>query len=231
MKLYFTLLFLLLSQIGISQINQDKQLAFKKLLSQGEKAYAEQNFLLAKEIYTKVTDSISWNPEYWYNLAATELKLGENENACEAFYKIYELNHFKVIKQLREYCPNFRNETKYDIDEVDEKPKFIYKDKEYALIENNVLNPVYKSAIKKAFQKSSILREKASGSIYLFIHVNNNNEFSGTFLRADNKKEDNIIVKMEVMSILENTVTYISAKKDGTNVDLWNKWPCTIEIF
>lgn len=226
----FFLLSFLLSQIGISQTTKTNYNNLNKLLAQGEKAYAENNFILAKEIYTKVTDSIPWNHMYFYNLAAIELKLGETDNACEHFYKIYTLNDTKVIKYLREYCPNFRNETILTLDEVEEKPKFIYKDKEYPLIENNKLHPKYLSALDIAFKNSKILKEKMNGRSYLIIKVNKFNEFDGKILKAAAKKEDYKMVEMEIMSILKNMVTYISAKNNGSNVAIWDQWGLTISF-
>jgi hypothetical protein len=232
MKSSFLLLFLFLSQIGISQTTKTNYTNLKKLLAEGEKAYTENNFVLAKEIYTKVTDSVSWNHEYLYNLAAIELKLGETDNACEHFYKIYSLNDMKVVKYLAEYCPNFRGENLYSFEEVEEKPKFIYKDKEYPLIKNNNLNPVYISAINKAFNKSKILKEKASGRNFLSISINKHNEFTtGKIFKPASSKEDYDIVTTEIMFILKNTVTYIAAKNNGNNVDLWNKWDFLISVF
>ncbi len=230
MKLPFLLLFLLLSQIGISQTTQTNYTNLKKLLAEGEKAYSENNFVLAKEIYTKITDSVSWNHVYLYNLAATELKLGETDNACEHFYKIYSLNDMKVVKYLREYCPNFRNETVLTLDEAEEKTKFIFENKEYNLFANNKLNPLYLSVISKEFKKSKILKEKLSGKSYVLIKVNKHNEFDGKILKAAANKKDIIIVEMEMMDILKNMVPYISAKNQGANVEIWDKWLLTIDF-
>src|SRR4051812_6120587 len=153
MKLNF--LILLFTQIGISQTND-----YNQLLADGRKAFLDNNFILAKEIYTKATNINSKNKDSWYNLGASELKLGEKENACEHFYQAYLLNDVAVIKDIKEYCPNFRNGTILSIDEVEEKPKFIYDDKEFLLFEKNKLNSIYSKILAREFKNSKILNEK-----------------------------------------------------------------------
>lgn len=55
----------------------------------GEKAFLGNDFLLVKEIYTKKLNLDDENKTLWYNLGASELKLGENDNACEHFIKLF----------------------------------------------------------------------------------------------------------------------------------------------
>lgn len=217
MKLNF--LILLFTQIGISQTND-----FNQLLADGEKAFLDNNFILAKEIYTKATTINSKNKDSWYNLAASELNLGEKENACEHFYQAYLLDDGEALKNIKEYCPNFRNGTILSIDEVEEKPKFIYDDKEYLLLEKNNLNSVYLKILVRKFKNSKILREKVKGKVYVQIKINKYNAFEGKVIRVGAEEKDVEIVKTEIISILKNMVTYISAKNKGINVDLWDKW-------
>ncbi len=132
------LLFLIFTQICISQSVEGNQ-----LLIEGEKAFVEDNFLLAKEIYTKVTNLDKKNKDGWFNLGAVELKLEENDNACENFYQAYLLNDGEAVKIIKENCPDFRNGSIISIDDVEEKPKFIYKGKKYLFIINDQLNPKY----------------------------------------------------------------------------------------
>ena len=125
-------LFLLFSQIALCQ-----NAAVTKLIEDGNQAFSENNFALAKENFAKAANIDDNNQDIWYNLAAAELSLGEKDNACEHFYKAYLSGDGESLKNIKEYCPNFRNGTIMSVDNVDEKPKFIYKDKEYPLIENN----------------------------------------------------------------------------------------------
>lgn len=216
-----TLLFI--CQIGVSQ-----NVELNKLIEEGNNAFSANNFELAKATYTKATNIDSSNKDVWYNLAASELNLGEKNNACEHFYKAYLLNDGEALKNIKEYCPNFRNGTIMSIVDVEEKPKFIYEGKNYLLIENNSLNSIYLKILTKEFKKSKILKEKVKGKIYVQIGINENNAFSGKIYKVDVEDKDVEIVKIEIMSILKNMVTYISAKNKGINVDLWDKWALPI---
>jgi hypothetical protein len=123
------ILLLFLTQIALSQ-----NAGINKFLIEGEKAFLSNDFKLAKEIYTSVTLLDSLNKTAWYNIAACELSLGEKDNACEHFYKVYLLNDGAVLKDIKEHCPNFRNGTIMWMDNVDEKPKFIYEKKRTSFI-------------------------------------------------------------------------------------------------
>ena len=217
------LMLLFISQIGISQ-----NIELNKLIEEGNNAFSVSNFVLAKVTYTKATNIDSSNKDLWYNLAASELNLGEKDNACEHFYKAYLLNDGEALKNIKEYCPNFRNGTIMSLVDVEEKPKFIYEGKNYLLIENNSLNSLYLKILTKEFKKSKILKEKVKGKIYVQIGINENNAFSGKVYKVGAEDKDVEIVKMEIMSILKNMVTYISAKNKGVNVDLWDKWALPI---
>lgn len=161
------LLFLIFTQIGISQTSDVKQ-----LLIDGEKAFVEDNFLLAKEIYTKVINLDKENKDGWFNLGAVELKLEENHNACENFYQAYLLNDGEVVKIIKENCPNFRNGSIMSINDVTEKPKFIYKGKEYLFIVNDQLNPKYCNLINRELKSLKKLM-KYEGRIIIQFQINN----------------------------------------------------------
>jgi tetratricopeptide (TPR) repeat protein len=217
------LMLLFISQIGISQ-----NVELNKLIEEGNNAFSANNFVLAKATYTKATNIDLSNKDVWYNLAASELNLGEKDNACEHFYKAYLLNDGEALKNIKEYCPNFRNGTIMSMVDVEEKPKFTYEGTNYLLIENNSLNSLYLKILTKEFKKSKILKEKVKGKIYVQIGINENNAFSGKVYKVGAEDKNVEIVKMEIMSILKNMVTYISAKNKGVNVDLWDKWALPI---
>ena len=219
------IIFLFLSQIGFSQTVE-----LNKLIEEGNNAFSQSNFVLAKVTYTKATNIDSSNKDVWYNLAASELNLGEKDNACEHFYKAYLLNDGEALKNIKEYCPNFRNGKILSLSEAEEKPKFVYEGKDYLLIENNSLNSVYLKILTKEFKKSKILKEKVKGKIYVQIGINENNAFSGKVFKVGAEEKDVEIVKTEIMSILKNMVTYISAKNKGDSVDLWDKWSLPINF-
>lgn len=216
---------MLFSQIGFSQ-NTD----VNKLLIDGENAFSENNFNLAKNIYTNITTLDSSNKLAWYNLAISELKLGEQDNACEHFYKVYLLNDGGVLFDIKKYCPNFRNGTIVWLSDVDETPKFIYQENEYLLIDNKNINPVYLEILRKEVGKSRILKEKGKGKIYMEVHINELGIFDGKVLKVGAKEEDEAIVKMEVLRIFRSMVSYSPAKHNGKSVNIWEKWALPIDF-
>lgn len=214
MKLFL----LLFVQICFSQNNE-----LKKLLIDGEKAFLENDFLLAKEIYTKTISLDVENKNLWYNLGAAELKLGENDNACEHFYQAYLLNDGEAVKTIKENCPNFRNGSVMSLNDVEEKPKFIYGKKEYPLIIDNSFNPKYTSLLMSRLKFSTIM-SKYKGQVFVQFQINNLDSLDVQVLRVSGNEKEAEKIKEEVLSIFKNLVTYVSAKNKGVNVDLWEKW-------
>lgn len=213
MKLF--LLFFI--QICFSQNNE-----LKELLIDGEKAFLENDFVAAKDIYTKTVNIDIGNKNLWFNLAATELKLGENDNACEHFYQAYLLNDVEALKMIKENCPDFRNGSIMSINDVEEKPKFIYGKKEYPLIIDNSLNPKYSSVLMSRVKFSTIM-SKYKGRVFVQFKINKSGTLDTKIVSVSGDQKEAEIIKKEILSILNNLFTYVPAKNKGTNVDLWDK--------
>lgn len=220
MKLFL----MLLTQICFSQTN-----AIDELIIEGEKAYLDNNFLSAKEIYTKATSLYPNNKDFWYNLAGSELKLGEKNNACEHFYQAYFLNDGEALPLIKQNCPNFRNGSIMSLSDVEEKPKFIYKGKEYLLFEKNGINPKYFDILTNKFKNSRILTQNFRGHLYIQFKITANDSLDLKIngVTGDEKKVKEL--KDEINSIFNTMVIYVSAKNKGVNVDLWDKWAIPID--
>lgn len=215
MKRY--LFVLLFTQIAVSQTSE-----LYKLPAEAYKALSDKNYALAKEIYTECTRQYPDNKLYWYNLAISEINLGENTNACEHLYKAYLLNEPKLKDAILELCPNFRNGTIVSINEVDVMPKFIYEGEEFPVFEGNYsLSPAYRKILIKEMKKSRILKGKVEGIMVIQIMINRYGVFDGKVMKLNTAEKDVKIVKQEILSILRNMVKYIPAKKKGIDVDLW----------
>ncbi|MEN2487509.1 hypothetical protein AAYQ05_06890 [Flavobacterium sp. B11] len=225
MRFKLKILFLCFAQICVSQTVNINQ-----LFIDGEKAYSGSDFLLAKEIYTKITLEDPSNKDGWFNLAASKLKLGENENACEDFYQAYLLRDIEAQKIIQETCPNFRNGLIMSLNEVEEKPKFLYGKKEYLLVIGNGLNPKYISLLNTRFKWSGIM-SKYKGSISILFQINKLNKLDVKIFRISGSQKEAEIIKKEILSILDDLVVYVSAKNGGINVDLWDKWFLTFNFF
>ncbi|RUT71805.1 hypothetical protein D0817_03725 [Flavobacterium cupreum] len=220
MKIKF--LFLFLTQICISQTPEVKQ-----LLMDGEKAFLENNFLLAKEIYTKAVHLDAENKNCWYDLGVTELKLGENENACEHFYQAVLLYHEAAFEMMEKNCPDFRNGTVMFLKDVEEKPKFFYKDIEYELIVENDVNPLYKEILIKELESSKIIVQKVKERtpMRVVFRINKNNEIEVKVIEAHSEiKINHPVLQYEIAFVFSNMVRYVAAKNKGKEVDLWDKW-------
>ena len=53
-------------------------------------------------------------------------------------------------------------------------------------------------------------------------HLNKFNQFNGDikFLNEEDNKE---FIRKEIFSIVSNLVTYVSAKEDGQNIEIWER--------
>lgn len=222
MKIKYLLLFF--AQTCISQTPEVNQLGVN-----GEKAFMENNFLLAKEIYTNATNLDSENKDCWFNLGASELKLGETDNACEHFYKAYLLNDGEAIKVIKENCPNFKRDSIMWLNDVEENPKFTYKGKEFLLLEKGHISPKYIGFLIKELKKSKILMDKAiDRKISIQLSVSNSDTLNVKVLNITGDRKDVEAIVGEIISTFKNAFTYISAKNKGVKVDLWEKWALPI---
>lgn len=225
MKKTLKLFLLLTSQICISQINEANQ-----LMIDGEKAFLENDFLLAKENYTKAADLDVKNKDCWFNLGASELKLEEFDSACEHFYQAYLLNDGEAVKIIKENCPNFRNGSILSLNDVEEKPKFIYGGKKYLLIIDNNLNPKYNSLLKRRLKFSTIM-SKYKGRVFVQFQINKFNILDAKIVSVSGDQKEAEVIKKEMQSILNNLFNYVSAKNKGLNVDLWDKYSLILNFL
>lgn len=218
--------FLLFFQITFAQTDD-----LSKLLKDASKAYTENDFKLAKELYIKVTTLDPENKDAYYNLAATELNLGDKNNACENFYKVYLLKDESVRKDLIEFCPNFRNGSIMTIDSVDTKPKFVYREKTYDLFDRkNTLNPIYLKILIKELQNSKLLSENVKGKVIANFGIDRYGRLDIKVLKLPTQDANGETIRSEIMTIFKNVVKYIPAKHKGIDVQLWEKWTLPIDF-
>lgn len=188
------------------------------LLIRADSAFAIRDFKLAKELYSKAIVIDSLNKNAIYNLGASEYNLGEKDSACEHFYKVHLIGDKDILKTMKEFCPYFRNGTIMSMDNIDEKPKYIYKGKEYPLFENNLLNPDYLKFITRELKSSRILKNEVKGKLFVVFSINKTGIFEAKILNKGTE-----LVKMEVLRIFRS-LTYIPAKHNGKTVQLLEKW-------
>ncbi|MNK54110.1 hypothetical protein D3C87_730840 [compost metagenome] len=116
------------------------------------------------------------------------------------------------------------------LNDVEEKPKFLYDKKEYLLVIGNSLNPRYISLLNTRFKWSGIM-SKYKGSISILFQINKLNKLDVKIFRISGSQKEAEIIKKEILSILDDLVVYVSAKNGGINVDLWDKWFLTFNFL
>lgn len=200
-----TILILIFSQMIYSQNSE-----IDKLLISGDEAYLKNDFESSKKIYSSVVEHDSLNKKAWFNLAASELNLGENDNACEHLFKSYTLKDRDAINILKQYCNNDDKYIIMSIKDVDQKPKFIYKGEAIPLFVDNNLNKKYLEILVKEVRSSDVLK-KAKGKEFIEFHVNRKGKFDGSIIRVDSPNEYREPIKMKLLQIFTNTVTYTPA--------------------
>ncbi len=146
----------------------------EKLLAQGNDAYHKADFKNAKINFESIINIDSTNKDALYNLAGTELNLGNNARACELLQKSYSLGDFGAYDLIIEYCNGLDYSEKMFLFHVDELPKFKYKVGFIPLIINkNQLNPNYLKLIRAEIKKSKELKRiKGQASILLNVDIN-----------------------------------------------------------
>ena len=148
----------------------------EKLLLQGNNAYQKSDFENAKVIYESIIQIDSTNKDALYNLAGTELNLGNKSSACDLLQKSYSLGDIGAYDLIKEHCDGLNYSEKMFLFQVDELPKFQYKDEFIPLIVNKTqLNPNYLKLIRAEIKKSKELKQiKGRASILLNVDINGN---------------------------------------------------------
>lgn len=218
---------LIISIIYSQFLNSQIKIEEYKLAAQ--KSISENNVEDAKTIYKKIAELDPKDKDNWFNLANVEMYLTEKDSACEHYYKAYLLNDLEAGKIMIDKCPNFRDGKIKSIYEVDEKPKFIYKEKELDLFDGKNLNEQYKKIMIKALKNSKILGSEKIGKMFVQIHVNSNGFFDGKIISLGTHDKSGLIWQ-EVMSIFFNLVKYIPAKHNGILVEVYERWVIPVDF-
>ena len=139
------------------------------IYQEGDKAFQNQDFEKAKNIYSNLTKIDSLNNKPWFNLGVVELTIGNIEAGCGCIKRAHSLLHKETEKILSDYCSDYY----VFFDQLEIKPKFKYQKKEYPLfISKNELNPkflkIFQSKIKSSKQLETALNK---GPIFLKIKM------------------------------------------------------------
>ena len=100
MKLLLALLFFV--QLGFAQNTPQE-----RLLTAGQRAFAGEDYILAKKIYSQALDLNPQSRDVLYNLAGTELSLGDTESACARWDELFTKGDSSGIEHIKEFCRDF----------------------------------------------------------------------------------------------------------------------------
>ena len=221
----FILPFLLFAQLCLSQ-----NTPLERLLSAGQRAFVGQDYSLAKKIYLQALVINPTSRDGLYNLAASELSLGETEDACAHWYQLYKQGDSSGVTHIKEFCPDFFTGKVLPFAELDEKPKFIYRGKEHFLFVDKGLNPIYLSAFLKRFNHSNYLN-KLNGISRISFKVNKDSKLDCYVYSVGAKAADAKEMKEVIESFMRTLVVYVAGRKDGQAVDYFEQHSLPINIF
>lgn len=224
MKHLITIILFIFTSITYSQNSE-----IDKLLITGDEAYLKNDFESAKRIYYHVTQLDSLNKKAWFNLAASELNIGDNENACEHLFKSYTLKNRESINLLKQYCTDNDKYIIMSIKDIDQKPKFIYKGETIPLFAENNLNQKYLEILVEEVRSSNILK-KVKGKAFVEFHINRKGKFDGKIIRFDAPEEYRKPIEMKLLQIFSNTVVYTPAMHKGKVVEFENTFMLPIDF-
>lgn len=125
------------------------------------------------------------------------------------------------VEHIQEFCPNFKEGSIVSVKQLDKLPSFIWDAKEYPLIEDGKLHPIYLKALSNKLMRSKYLMSKVSGKNILQFKVNSRSELECDMIRIGAAEKDRQFVKAEFISIMKSLVTYVAATKNGKAVEYW----------
>lgn len=182
----------------------------------GNQAYQNSDFETAKQNYKSIIQIDSTNKDALFNLAGTEINLGNTNLACELLQKSYSLGDFGAYDLIKEYCNGLKYSEKMFLIHVDELPKFKYKaDLEPLVINQKQINPNFIKLLKSEIKNSKILK-RIKGKVYLMINVDVNGKLIAN-VKGEITKEQNT----ELTKVLENMTEYKPATFQRKSVGLF----------
>jgi len=187
-----------------------------KLMIEGNQAYQNSDYKTAKRHYESVIKIDSTYKDALFNLAGTELSLGNNSRARELLQKSYSLGDFGAYELIMKYCDGLKYSEKMFLLHVDELPKFKYKnDFEPIVINKKQINPNYTKLLESEIKNSKTLK-RIKGKIYIMLNVNIEGQLVTNIKGKISEKQ-----KTKLDKVLKDMTEYKAAKFQGKNVGLF----------
>jgi len=176
----------------------------------------------AEKIYQEIILYDTLDIDVIFNLGIINLELGNEKEAIYFLQKAVILRDREAAKILKEELSQEINYSEImHADDVDEIPKYIYKDKELNLIEDSGLNHKLTSTIIKNLRKSEVIKDSNfSGKIYVTLEIERDGSLICKVLKGTGSEK----VDIEIKTIIENSGKFSPGKYQNIDVGVygWN---------
>ena len=207
---------LLITLLFVVEISFGQKNEIEKLLIEGNQSYQNSDFETAKLKYESIIKIDSTNKDALFNLAGTELSLGNSKTACSLLQKSYSLGDFGAYDLIKQYCDELKYSEQMFLFHVDELPKFKFKTNfEPLIVKQRQINPKYIKLLNSEIKKSTSLK-RIKGKVYITINVDING-----ILITNIKGKLSDTQKSEFENILNQMTEYKPATFKGMNVGLF----------
>lgn len=185
-----------------------------KLIKLGNQEFMNNNVSSAKELFEKAFKIDSLNKDVLFNLAATEISLSNKDKACKLWQKGYKLKDSGTRDLILKYCGEIEHCEFMFVEDIDSKPKFIYKEKELPLFIGIKLNPELSSIFLRESKKSEIIKKYRKQRIFLISNININGKL---YIRSIMDKPEEL--KIEIERLFNKVASFVPSKYKGQNVE------------
>ncbi|WP_152611407.1 tetratricopeptide repeat protein [Psychroserpens mesophilus] len=187
-------------------------------MENGNKAYQKNDFENARKYYYEIIKIDSTNKDAIFNLAITELNLGNKNKSCELLQKSYKLQDSEAAKFIKEYCGEIEYNENMFYQDVDEMPKFKIDDNLYDLITEKGINPILFDKLKVRAKKSKILRKIKNQKIFVLFKIDKDGNFNSRTTGENTSKE----IDNELKIIFREIAEYVPCQYQKKDVGMWN---------
>lgn len=198
----------------------------KELLNNGNNAFQKKDFENARKYYSELIAIDSINKDAIFNLAITELNLGNKDKSCELLQKMYKLKDSGVAKLIKEHCGKIEYNDYMFYQDTDELPKFKIDNKIYDLIIKKTINPILISNFFTHTKGSKILEKLKEKRIFVTFKIDQDGNFDIKTVGRSSSKE----IDSQVREIFQSIAQYIPCQHDSKNVGMWNYFALPINI-
>lgn len=221
MKKSFSIVIFFLSIVAYSQ-----QSKINELLVNGNNAFQKNDFENARKYYSEIIKLDSINKDAIFNLAVTELNLGNKNRSCTLFQKSYKLQDPGVAKLIKEHCGSIEYNENMFYQDTDEMPKFTLDNKTYDIIVNKGINPILLKQLKKRAKKSKTLRRIKGKRIFVIFKIDRFGNFNSRVTGKNTSKE----INQEIKKIFTEIAEYVPCQYKGKSVGMWNGFALPLNL-